>query len=215
MDKIAIAIVDDHTLFRQGIGHLLAESGEIEVVFEASNGQDLKNKIGLHPIPEVILMDINMPIMDGYESTKWTKANYPHVKILALSMHDEDKPIIEMLKSGAGGYMLKKSKAADLLNAVRTLANQGFFINELVSERLMRNIRNDQQVKPASIVLSANEHRFLELCCSDLTYKEIAGLMNLSSHTIDNYREALFQKFAIKSRTGLVISGLKHGLIKI
>jgi len=215
MEKIAIAIVDDHTLFRQGISYLLTESGEIEVVFEASNGEDLIKKIGAYPLPEVILMDINMPIMDGYESTKWVKSNHPEIKVLALSMHDEDKPIIEMLKNGAGGYMLKKSKAADLLNAVRTLANQGFFINELVSERLMRNIHNNQQVTPVSIVLSTNEHRFLELCCSDLTYKEIAGLMNLSSHTIDNYREALFQKFGIKSRTGLVISGLKHGLIKI
>lgn len=215
MEKIAIAIVDDHTLFRQGIGYLLAESGEIEVVFEASNGEDLIKKVGAYPLPEVILMDINMPIMDGYESTKWLKSNYPQVKVLALSMHDEDKPIIEMLKNGAGGYMLKESKAADLVNAVRSLAKHGFFVNELVSERLMRNIHNDQPIKTAAIVLSANERKFLELCCSDLTYKQIADLMNLSTHTIDNYREALFQKFEIKSRTGLVISGLKYGLIKI
>ena len=215
MEKIAIAIVDDHTLFRQGIGYLLAESGEIEVAFEASNGEDLMKKIAAYPLPEVILMDINMPIMDGYASTKWLKTHYPQIKVLALSMHDEDKPIIEMLKSGAGGYMLKESKAIDLVNAVKTLSVQGYFINELVSEKLIRNIQNNQPVKTAAVVLNANEQKFLELCCSDLTYKQIADQMNLSTHTIDNYREALFQKFEIKSRTGLVICGLKHELIKI
>ena len=214
--KIAIAIVDDHTLFRQGLAHLLAESGEIEILFDAGNGAELMKKITLHPLPEVILMDINMPVMDGYETTKWVKENYPQVKVLALSMFDEDKPIIQMLKSGAGGYMLKESKAADLVNAIKGIAKNNFFINELVSEKLMRNIQlNNQVQKTASIVLNANELKFLELCCSDLTYKQIADKMNLSSHTIDNYRESLFQKFEIKSRTGLVISALKNEMIKL
>jgi DNA-binding NarL/FixJ family response regulator len=215
MEKIAIAIVDDHTLFRQGIAYLLTESKEIDVIFDACNGEDLIKKIGAYPLPEVILMDITMPIMDGYATTKWLKANYPEIKVLALSMLEDDKPIIEMLKSGAGGYMLKESKAADLIYAVKALAKQGYFVNELVSERLMRNIQNNQPLKTTSITLNANELKFLTLCCSDLTYKQIADVMNLSAHTIDNYREALFQRFEIKSRTGLVISGLKHGLIKI
>ncbi|MFA6085509.1 response regulator [Mucilaginibacter sp.] len=214
--KVAIAIVDDHTLFRQGLAHLLTESGEIEILFDAGNGAELMKKITLHPLPEVILMDINMPVMDGYETTKWVKENYPEVKVLALSMFDEDKPIIQMLKSGAGGYMLKESKATDLVNAIKGIAKNNFFINELVSEKLMRNIQlNNQAQKAASIVLNANELKFLELCCSDLTYKQIADKMNLSSHTIDNYRESLFQKFEIKSRTGLVISALKNEMIKL
>lgn len=215
MQKIAIAIVDDHTLFRQGIAYLLTESKEIEVIFDACNGEELIKKIAVYPKPEVILMDITMPIMDGYETTKWLKSNYPDIKVLALSMLEEDKPIIEMLKSGAGGYMLKESKASDLINAVKMLAKHGYFVNELVSERLMRNIRNNEPVKSGTIVLNANEQKFLEFCCSDLTYKQIADKMNLSTHTIDNYREALFQKFGTKSRTGLVVCGLKHELIKI
>ena len=215
MQKISIAIVDDHTLFRQGIAYLLTESKEIEVIFDACNGEELQKRIAIYPKPEVILMDITMPIMDGYETTKWVKANYPDVKVLALSMLEEDKPIIEMLKSGAGGYMLKESKAADLINAVKMLAKHGYFVNELVSERLMRNIRNNEPVKAGVIVLNSNEQKFLEFCCSDLTYKQIADKMNLSTHTIDNYREALFQMFGTKSRTGLVVCGLKHELIKI
>ncbi|SDF81971.1 regulatory protein, luxR family, partial [Mucilaginibacter pineti] len=127
----------------------------------------------------------------------------------------EDKPIIGMLKAGAGGYMLKQSKAADLVSAITSIARQSFFINELVSGKLLRNIQDNQPVKTSSIEVNNNELKFLELCCSDLTYKQIADLMNLSPHTIDNYREALFQKFETKSRTGLVIAALKRELIKI
>ncbi|MBD1393348.1 response regulator transcription factor [Mucilaginibacter glaciei] len=215
-EKIIIAIVDDHTLFRQGLAHLLTESGEVEVVFDAGNGIDLMKKIALHPLPEVILMDINMPEMDGYQTTKWVKENYPEIKVLALSMFDEDQPIIKMLKNGAGGYMLKESKAVELVNAIRQIARSNFFINELVSEKLIRNIQRDTQPqKSPAISLNTNELKFLELCCSDLTYKQIADLMHLSSHTIDNYRESLFQKFETKSRTGLVIAALKNELIKL
>lgn len=214
-NKVTIAIVDDHTLFRQGLANLLTESDEIQVLFDAGNGAELIKKMPAYPLPEVILMDINMPVMDGYQTTKWVKDNHPQIKVMALSMFDDDKPIIQMLKNGAGGYMLKESKSADLVNAVKTIAKNSFFINELVSEKLLRNIQNNQLQKKAGIALNTNELKFLELCCSDLTYKQIADIMNLSSHTIDNYREALFQKFEIKSRTGLVISALKNDLIKL
>ncbi|RWY45990.1 response regulator transcription factor [Mucilaginibacter gilvus] len=214
-DKIDIAIVDDHTLFRQGLMGLLTESGRINVVFDASNGADMIQKIGKQALPSVILMDITMPVMDGYETTKWLKQNHPEINVLALSMFEEDKPIIEMLKSGAGGYMLKQSKVADLVNAIAGINEHAFYINELVSGKLLRNIQNKQAVKNNFSDLNSNELRFLELCCSDLTYKQIADQMNLSPHTIDNYRESLFQKFETKSRTALVISALKNGLIKI
>lgn len=214
-DKINIAIVDDHTLFRQGLANLLTESNEVNVLFDADNGADMINKLCGNTMPEVILMDITMPVMDGYETTKWLKENHPQINVLALSMFEEDKPIIGMLKSGAGGYMLKQSKAADLVSAIKGIAAQSFYINELVSGKLLRNIQNNQPVKNAPIGLNPNELKFLELCCSDLTYKQIADMMHLSPHTIDNYREALFQKFEVKSRTGLVISALRNELIKI
>lgn len=214
-EKINIAIVDDHTLFRQGLASLLTDSDKINVLFDAENGQDMIKKISQNPLPEVILMDITMPLMDGYESTKWIKQHHPEIKVLALSMFEEDKPIIAMLKSGAGGYMLKQSKAADLIEAITGIAQQSFYINELVSGKLLRNIQNNQPLKTQQVEVNTNELKFLELCCSDLTYKQIADIMNLSPHTIDNYREALFQKFDTKSRTGLVIAALKQDLIKI
>lgn len=213
--KVNVAIVDDHTLFRQGLVHLLSESNQVNILFDADNGADMIKKLCNHDVPDVVLMDITMPVMDGYETTKWLKQNHPDVNVLALSMFEEDKPIIGMLKSGAGGYMLKQSKVGDLVNAIVSIAKNSFFINDLVSGKLLRNIQNNQPVKANSIELNNNELKFLELCCSDLTYKQIADQMHLSPHTIDNYREALFLKFETKSRTGLVIAALRHELIKL
>jgi DNA-binding NarL/FixJ family response regulator len=211
---IQIAIVDDHTLFRQGIGSLLSEYKEIEILFDAANGLELKDKLPRYPLPQVIIMDITMPLMNGYETTAWIKQNYPQVKVLALSMFEEDEPIIKMLKNGAGGYILKESKASDLVYAIKTIATHGFFLNSLVSGKLLRSIQDDTLPKEPASELTANETKFLEYCCSELTYKEIADKMFLSPHTIDNYREALFQKFEIKSRTGLVLFALKNNIAK-
>jgi DNA-binding NarL/FixJ family response regulator len=211
---ISIAVVDDHTLFRHGISSLLSEYDDINIVFDAANGVDMQEKITKHPLPQVILMDITMPLMNGYEATRWIKQNYPSIKVLALSMFEEDEPIIKMLKSGAGGYILKESKASDLVHAIKTVAEHDFFLNKLVSGKLLRSVQDDTVAKQPSTELTANETRFLEFCCTELTYKEIADKMCLSPHTIDNYREALFQKFDIKSRTGLVLFALKNHIAK-
>lgn len=210
-NKIRVAVVDDHMLFRQGIGSLLSESGDIKIVFDAANGALMKEVITKHPLPHVVLMDVTMPVVDGYEATKWLKQHYPTVKVLALSMFEDDEPIIKMLKCGAGGYILKESSASELLYAIKTIAQHGLFLNELVSGKLLRSIRDDDEKEPSPAVdLKANEIRFLELCCTELTYKEIAAEMCLSPHTIDNYRDALFQKLDLRSRTGLVLFALKN-----
>jgi len=209
--SISIAIVDDHTLFRSGLASLLDEFDEIKVLFEGINGLDLQNKIKNHPDLQLILMDINMPVMDGYAATKWVKENYPHVNILALSMLEDEKAIIGMLKAGAGGYMLKESTPIDLLNAIKAITEKGFYVNDLVSGRLLVALK-DGDAKP---IFSARELTFLQHCSSELTYREIADLMNVSPRTVDNYRESLFAKLNIKSRTGLVVYAIKNNLIKI
>ncbi|GGE63219.1 LuxR family two component transcriptional regulator [Pedobacter psychrotolerans] len=209
--SISIAIVDDHTLFRSGLASLLDEFDEIKVLFEGINGVDLQNKIKNHPDLQLILMDISMPVMDGYAATKWVKENYPHVNILALSMLEDEKAIIGMLKAGAGGYMLKESTPIDLLNAIKAITEKGFYVNDLVSGRLLVALK-DGDTKP---VFSARELTFLQHCSSELTYREIADLMNVSPRTVDNYRESLFAKLNIKSRTGLVVYAIKNNLIKI
>jgi len=210
--EILIAIVDDHTMFRQGISSILSESEDIRIVFDAANGSELKEKIVTHPVPHVVLMDITMPKVNGYDATRWLKQNHPSVKVLALSMFEEDEPIIKMLKCGAGGYILKESTAADLVLAIKTIAEHDYFLNNLVTGKLIRSLQDEVKTPNAANDLTANELKFLELCCSELTYKEIATKMCLSVHTIDNYRDALFQKLDLKSRTGLVLYALKNNI---
>jgi DNA-binding NarL/FixJ family response regulator len=212
-DQINIAIVDDHTLFRNGVAALMSEFDELKVVFEAENGEQMQQALAKHSasgLPQVILMDINMPVMDGYAATKWIKEKYPQIKILALSMFEDDKAVIRMIKSGAGGYVLKESKPKELLEAIKAINEKGVYINEMVSGKLLRSVSDKEDVPE----FSKKEIEFLKLCCSELTYKEIAEQMYVSPRTVDNYREALFLKLNIKSRTGLVLYAIQNEIYK-
>jgi DNA-binding NarL/FixJ family response regulator len=209
-EPINIAIVDDHTLFRNGVAVLLGEFEELNIVFEAGNGEQLQLQLKKHPLPQVVLMDINMPVMDGYETTKWIKVNHPGIKVLALSMFEDDKAIIQMIRCGASGYVLKESKPRELLEAIKAIHAKGVYINELVSGKLLRSVADAD----AMAVLTKKEIEFLKLACSELTYKEIADQMFVSPRTVDNYREALFQKLNLKSRTGLVLYAIQHEIFK-
>ncbi len=156
-------------------------------------------------------MDINMPVMDGYAATAWLKEHYPQIKVLALSMFDDDRAVISMLKCGASGYLLKESKPTELLEAIKIIFQKGIYINELVSGKMIRSISAAEHAP----VFSKNEVTFLKLCCTELTYKEMADQMFISPRTIDNYREALFQKLNLKSRTGLVLYAIQHDMVKV
>lgn len=211
-NTVLVGLVDDHTLFRDGLASLLNEFEDIRVLFSASNGEDMQTKIKQHGIPAVILMDINMPKMNGHLSTSWLKQNFPEVQVLALSMYEDDLSIIKMLRNGAGGYVLKESKTAELVKGIRTIATQGYYMNDIVSGRLLTNIR-DTNTSTSSSLISVREQEFLKLCCSELTYKEIADEMRISPRTVDHYREELFAKLNLRSRTGLVLYAIKSGIV--
>lgn len=202
---IVIAIADDHTLFRRGVASLMAEYDSLRVSFEAANGEQLQQMMSTHERPDVILMDIHMPVMDGYETTLWLKQNYPEIKVLALSMFDDDDAIIKMLKCGASGYLLKESKPSDLRDAIQIVYHKGIFLNEMVSGTMIRQLNTHSGAN-----LSSKEIQFLQLCCSEHTYKEIADAMFVSPRTVDNYRESLFLKLGLRSRTGLVLYAIKR-----
>lgn len=211
---INVALVDDHTLFRQGLAMLLSATPSINIVFDAANGSEMIEKLAGHEPPQVVLLDIDMPVMDGFRTAAWLRDNHPQTKILALSMFEDERSIIGMLRNGAGGYLLKETRGAELIHAIKVITEEGFYLNNQASGKLLRNIQN-QNLQQLQDKFSANERKFLELCCSELTYKEIAGKMNLSPHTIDNYRETLFQEFDIRSRTGLAIFAIKNNLVKL
>jgi DNA-binding NarL/FixJ family response regulator len=210
-EPIKIAIVDDHTLFRNGVAALMGEFAELKVVFEAANGQQMQQLLLKSELPHVILMDINMPVMDGYEATSFLKQYYPKILVLALSMYEDDKSVIKMIKSGACGYVLKQSKPRELLEAIQSIVQKGVFINEIVSGKLIRSISSNIN----ELKLSNRELEFLKLCCSEMSYKEIADLMFVSPRTVDNYRESLFQKLNLKTRSGLVLYAIKNEIVKL
>jgi len=207
MSTIRLAIVDDHTLFRNGVAVLMKDFEELEIVFEAENGLIMQETILRGVMPDVILMDINMPVMDGYKATSWLKEKFSQIHVLALSMYEDDNAVVKMIKCGAGGYVLKQSRPRELLEAIKTIVQKGVFFNELVSGKLLRTVTMD-----TTTPLTSKETEFLKLCCSERTYKEIADLMYVSPRTIDNYRESLFSKLNLKSRTGLVLYAIKEGI---
>ena len=216
--KPKIALADDHVLLRNGLAGLLRDM-DYEVVFEADNGNDLLKQMNLHPTPEVVLMDINMPRMDGYDTTTWLKRNHPDIKVLALSMYDDEPAIIRMLRCGARGYILKDCEPAELRAAIDALLSRGFHYSELVTGMLIHTINHIEEPGASSLQdllgLTEREIEFLKLVCSEMTYKEIADKMCLSPRTIDGYRDHLFEKLGLKSRVGLVLFSIRNGIVKL
>lgn len=209
-----IVLVDDHVLLRNGLSTLVTDLG-FHVLYECNNGRQLMEKIDKDNAPDLVLMDINMPDMDGFETTMWLKENYPLVNVIALSMFDDENSIIRMLKNGARGYILKDINPAELKQAINSVMTRGFYYSELVSGSLLHSIANSHEGDSVGSVLSLKEREieFLKFACSELTYKEISDKMNLSPRTIDGYRDDLFQKLGVKSRVGLVLFAIKCRII--
>ena len=213
-DIIRVALADDHTMFRKGIAELLRKSDQFEVVAEAKNGQELIDMIGkLKKEPDVCLLDVNMPVLDGYHTLLALKEKYPAMKFLALTMYDHEFMIIKMLRNGINGYLLKEDDPEELKRAIVFVVEHDFYHSELVSGRLINILKQGKDYK--AVLLSANEQTFLELCCTEMIYKEIATAMNLSVRTIEGYRDDLFLRLGVKTRTGLVIYALKHGIVNL
>lgn len=211
-----IALADDHVLLRNGLASLVSSLGHT-VLFEADNGEKLTEKIKATE-PELILMDINMPQMDGYATTQWLKENHPDVKVLALSMYDNEASIIRMLKCGAKGYILKDSEPAELKAAIDAVLNKGFYYSDLVSGKLIHAINKiDDGGNDVSALAKLNDREtdFLKYACTEMTYKEIADKMYVSPRTIDGYRDALFEKLHVKTRVGLVMYAIKNGIVTV
>ncbi len=213
-----IALADDHTVMRNGLATLLKDLG-YDILFEANNGQDFITKINKENLPDVALLDINMPVMDGYETAAWLNDNFPEVKVIALSMYDDEAAIIRMLKNGAKGYVLKDSNIADVRKAIESVISKGYYHSEMVTGKLIHSINHLDSPAHSSIKellkLNNKEIEFLKFACTEMTYKEIADKMFLSPRTIDGYRDTLFEKLGAKTRIGLVLFAIKNGIVNI
>lgn len=214
--KTKVVLVDDHILLRNGLAGLINSFDEYTVLFEADNGKEFTEKISRDNPPDLVMLDINMPEMDGYATAQWLKQHFPLVKILALSMYDNENAIIRMFKAGTRGYILKDSEPKELKAALDSIVNKGYYYSDLVTSKLIHSINtmddDDSEIKNV-VQLNDREIEFLKLACSEMTYKEIAEKMFLSPRTIDGYRDALFEKLGVTTRVGLVLFAVRNGIV--
>jgi DNA-binding NarL/FixJ family response regulator len=216
--KTRVAVVDDHVLLRNGLTNLIQSFEQYEIVFEANNGKDFIEKMKDNSPPQLVLLDINMPEMDGYDTALWIKRNQPDIKVLALSMYDNENAIIRMLKNGAKGYILKDIDPSEFKTALDALVRKGYYHSELVTGKLIHAVNKlDEPDLAVKNLVSLNDREidFLKLACTEMTYKEIADQMFLSPRTIDGYRDALFEKLNCKTRVGLVMYAIKNGIVRV
>ncbi|MEO6733976.1 MAG: response regulator transcription factor [Ferruginibacter sp.] len=217
---IRLALVDDHKLFRKGLINLIElVCSNCEIVFEADNGADLQLKLNKHNEPDIMLMDINMPHMDGFATVHWTNEHFPLIKILVISMIEKEESIVRMLKLGVKGYLSKDVEPQVLGEALNAIMNKGFYYTDFITGKLVHSLQNgkdkDTAKSAALSLMNEQEKEFLKFACSELTYNEIAALMFKSPKTIDGYRNALFEKLNVKSRVGLVLYAVKHELVQL
>ena len=205
----SVVIVDDHTLLSQAIGAMVDTFDKFSVLYTCSNGKELIKKFTDSPknIPDVVLMDINMPIMNGIETTQRINDNHHKVHVMALSVEDTDTTILKMLKAGAVGYLLKDTEKKVLEHALTEVVENGFFHTKNVTNLLLQSISGSGK---QTVQFKDNEITFMKLACTELTYKEIADRMCLSPKTIDGYRDVLFTKLNVKNRVGLVMYAIKN-----
>lgn len=221
-----IGLVDDHNLFRRTLSDLITQKLEnFKVIIEATNGKDLIEKIRkMDPsdLPEIIIADISMPIMDGFQITHWLKCNYPSIKVIALSMHDDEMSIIRMLRVGVDGYLLKRMDVPEMCTALQTIAgNETYYADFSESTINTFQIKANQSDQLNSELLyteiwdslGEKEKEFVRLCCTEITYKAMSAKMKISFGSIGSYRDKVFTTFKVKNRIALVILILKNRII--
>lgn len=212
-NNYSVVIVDDHSLFAQALANLVNTFDNFRVLYTVKNGDDFLQKLYVKEnIPDIAVIDINMPVMNGIETTKRLTKDFSQVKILALSMDDEENTIISMIRAGAKGYLLKDIDPSTLYSAFKDLIEKGFYYSDRITNTVLSSLHKNEHLQP---VLRDREIEFLRLVCTEKTYKEIASEMFLSPKTIDGYRESLFEKLQIKSRVGLAMYAIKNKIYRI
>jgi two-component system, NarL family, invasion response regulator UvrY len=218
MRKLNIALVDDHNLFRKGLIKLINlgdTQNKYNILFEAENGNDLKEKMTQPPFPDIILMDIEMPDMNGFEAVEWLQRTHPSCRVLVISMVESESAILRMLRLGVKGYLSKDIEVEDMHSALETIASNGFYYSDVATEVLSQNLSGITTKHKTSVFMSENEREFLKLATTEMTYQQIADKMHLSPKTIDGYREALFQRLNVKTRVTLALYAVKHGFVQL
>ncbi|MEO6723652.1 MAG: response regulator transcription factor [Ferruginibacter sp.] len=212
--NISIGITDDQQLFLKSLGTLINTFHGFSVVLDSMNGEELLRKLSSsEEFPDILLIDVNMPVMDGVETTRNIADRYPMIKVVALSMKDDDTTIINMIRAGASAYLLKDIHPDELEKALKEIYETGYYNADQTNINYRRLMLHEQKEK--ALQLTEKELTFLKLSCSDLTYKQIAAQMFLAERTVDGYRESVFKKLNVQSRVGMAMEAIRKGIVTI
>lgn len=225
INTIKLGIVDDHHLFRKGVINILntltTSSHQYLTIFDVADGRDLMDyltRANTAELPDLLLLDLTMPQMDGFECITWVRSHYPQIRTIVLSMRTDDSTLIRSLRLGACSYLTKDISPSDLKVAIDSIWEKGYYYPDPVATKLVQNLTSDGAQQPleitaASVTFSDRERQFLRLACTEMTYSEIARSMELSARTIDGYRDALFSKLHVTSRVGLAMWAVRNGIL--
>lgn len=214
---IKVALVDDHILLRNALAVLIDSFGDCRVIHQSGNGKEITKAITDGVIPDVVVMDLNMPEMDGFETAQWLQKNFPRIYVLMLTMFDSELSLIRLLQTGVRGFLKKDIHPSELKFAIHSVMQSGYYYSNNTTGRLVNLFKNkhDGSMPLNNMVLSDQEVQFLKLACSDLTYKEIAQKIGLNPRTIDTLRDHLFIKLDVKSRVGLAMVAIRNGIVNL
>lgn len=213
MEKVKICLVDDHKLFRSGIKEMLNNMKQFDVIFECDNGEDFFNRIGPKWMPDIVLLDINMPKLNGLEVTERLLLTYPEVKIIVISMSSEPDIVLKMVESGISGFILKDADREEFAEALHTVIAGNSYFSKTISNILHNSIKKNNHLNLA--LLGDRDIFFLKCLCAQLSYQDIAKEMNVSVRTVEGYRDQLFEKLNIRNKVGLIIYAIKNKLVNI
>jgi DNA-binding NarL/FixJ family response regulator len=210
---IKLALADDHILLRMALASTINKSGNFSVVIEANHGKDLIHKIEAGAVPDIILLDLNMPELDGYQTAKWLQSNYPAIRVIMLTMYDGEATMIRLLQAGVRGFLKKDTDINELRSAIQIVMKTGYYYTHNTTGRLINLFRKSEDHSMLmKSMLSETEMQFLRWTCTDLTYKEIAREMKINVRAVDNLRDNLFAKLEVKNRVGLVMYSIRNGI---
>jgi DNA-binding NarL/FixJ family response regulator len=211
----SVAIIDDHILIAKALTGIIENFKQFNVLYECENGKALQEKCTIQKnIPDIVLLDISMPIMDGFSTATWLKETHPEVLIMALSMQDDEQSLIKMIKCGAKGYLLKNVHPTELEKALDALVKNGSYFPDWATSKVFMSLTNDNTATKNNIQITAREKEFLQYSVTEMSYKEIAEKMFCSPRTVESYRDALFEKLDLKTRVGLAVYAIKNGYDK-
>lgn len=215
--RIRVALVDDHILLRNALANLIDSFENCHVIHQSENGKELLEKISKGEIPDVVLLDLNMPIMNGFETANELQKNHSDIAVLMLTMYDSELTLIQLLQAGVRGFLKKDIHPSELSFALHSVVESGYYYSSHTTGKLVNLFRNNSEtgMNLYKSILNEQEMEFLKYACSDLTYKEIAAKMSLNPRTVDTLRDQLFIKLDVKSRVALAMIAIRHGIVTL